>query len=57
LPIILGGIAGLVWPENPALASAAQKTGSDVGSLISAYQAAAAQPSITPPVPSSPGQK
>jgi hypothetical protein len=38
-PIIIGGLVGMIWPENRDLTAAAQKTAGDVGAVVAAYQA------------------
>jgi hypothetical protein len=40
VPVLAGGVAGLIWPENPALKAAAQQAVADVGTVVTAYQVA-----------------
>lgn len=51
-PVLAGGVAGLIWPENAALKAAAQQTVADVGAAVTAYQAGA--PNGAAPSPASP---
>lgn len=38
LPLLMAGIAGLIWPENSALQAAAKQTAADAEAVIAAYQ-------------------
>lgn len=38
LPLIVGGVVGLVWPENTKLQSSISTTASDVETVLSALQ-------------------
>lgn len=51
VPVLVGGIAGLIWPEKPALKAAAQQAVVDVGAAVAAYQASAASPAPASPPP------
>ena len=39
LPLVVAGVAGLIWPENSPLQSATSKAAQDVETLVAAYQA------------------
>lgn len=52
VPVLVGGIAGLIWPEKPALRAAAQQAVADVGAAVAAYQAS----STAPAAPAAPPQ-
>lgn len=45
LPLIVGGVVGLVWPENTSLQSAVGGAASSVESILSAIQNAPQPPS------------
>lgn len=45
LPLIVGGVVGLVWPENTNLQSAVGSAASSVESILSAIQNAPQPPS------------
>lgn len=38
VPLFLAGVAGLLWPENPPLKTAAQTLATDIGAVIAAYR-------------------
>ena len=38
VPLFLAGVAGLLWPENPPLKTAAQTLAVDMGAVIAAYR-------------------
>jgi hypothetical protein len=44
VPLVIAGVAGLIWPENTGLQSAAKQSALDIESLVAAYQAAKAAP-------------
>lgn len=46
LPLLVGGLAGIIWPENPKLAVATEKTASDISAVLAAYRATG--PSVPP---------
>lgn len=60
IPVVVGGVAGLIWPENAAASSTAQQAAAEVSNLIAAYRtigsspAQAAGPGLqhVPPAPS-----
>lgn len=37
-PVLAGGFAGVIWPENRALNAAVQQVAGDVGAVLSAYR-------------------
>lgn len=53
LPLAVGSLAALIWPENPQISAVAQKTGAEVTALVSALQGAQpAPPGAAASVPS-----
>lgn len=54
IPLLIGGLVGILYPENPQMKAAAQTAAADVEAIVAAYRTGLQHGAAASPAPSVP---